>query len=79
MATFFIAAILIVEQIPETLSWTDSCIACCWLSALWLTMSALEGWPLLFAGAFQIAIGAAWFFGAGGWLMSHGLGLARAV
>jgi hypothetical protein len=70
-STCLIAAILFFEQYRTSLSWPISCVGCCWLAALWLTIAVLEGWPVLF-GAFQIVLGAAWIFGAGGWLTAHG-------
>jgi hypothetical protein len=70
LASFLVAALVVVEQVPANLSWADSCIACAWLAALWLTVAALESRPLLFA-AFQVALSAAWFFGAGGWLTAQ--------
>jgi hypothetical protein len=70
-ATLVAAVIVLIEQYHLTLSWSESCVASCWLAALWLTLAAFDGWPILFA-AFQAALGAAWIFGAGGWLSEHG-------
>jgi hypothetical protein len=71
IASFLGAALLMGEQVSAALSWPTSCFACCVLAALWLTMAMLEGWHALFA-AFQVALGAAWVFGAGGWLVAQG-------
>ena len=68
-ATGLAATTLVVEQ-WQPLPWSISCIACCWLAALWLTLAVLEVWPALF-GAFQVALGAAWIFGSAGWLTGH--------
>ena len=60
-ATFFGAGILLIETARFGLPWGVSALACFWLAGLWLALAALLGWSILF-GAFQIALGAAWFF-----------------
>lgn len=71
LATGVVATVVFVEQYRGSPSWTTSCAACIWLAALWSTIALLERWPLLF-GAMQIALAAAWVFGAGGWLTGDG-------